>query len=75
MLTNVKFESLVIFSTKAIILVDCLAAANQIINECDVSVYSEEKKEKFCETKANIHLCWNKYCLNLLRLSAESKDE
>jgi hypothetical protein len=34
-----------------------------------------KEREKVPEAKANIALCWSKYCLNLLKISAEAADE
>ncbi|XP_028411013.1 KIF1-binding protein homolog [Dendronephthya gigantea] len=63
----------------------CLAAASCIIVECgnyeeqaslDVENEGEEdrkQRERIPEAKANVALCWSKYFLNLLKLSAESE--
>ena len=63
------------------------AAASCVIAECpgdeqkhDSVVENEgedERKlrERIPEAKANVALCWSKYCLNLLKLSAETEDD
>ena len=34
-----------------------------------------KQRERIPEAKANVALCWSKYCLNLLKLSATADDE
>ena len=61
------------------------AAASCVIADCpdeELNILSEnegeeerKEREKVPEAKANIALCWSKYCLNLLKISAESDND
>ena len=72
-------ERLHIFSAAAsCVMAECVEDEHEQGGMGDVENEGEDERkqrERIPEAKANVALCWSKYCLNLLKLSAKAEDE